>query len=132
METKIKVLIAEHDPIDLELLHNEFQKSGMAYESKVVQSEKDYFDALMQFNPDIILSDYTFPSFDGPTAFKIRQTIASDTPFIFLSGTIGEERSIELIKNGVTDYCLKDKLFTLNHKVHRALTESKDKREKRQ
>src|ERR1019366_213204 len=87
--------------------------------------------ALKSFIPDIILCDYNFPLFDGLTAFKIREEIAPDTPFIFVAGTIGEEKSIELIKNGVTDYALKDKLFTLIIKVNRALKESKEKQQKK-
>ena len=71
-----------------------------------------------------------FPSFDGHAAFKMREEIAPDTPFIFVSGSIGEENSIEYIKNGVTDYALKDKLFTLTTKVKRALKESKEKQQK--
>lgn len=131
MNTKIKILIAEHDPIDLELLHYELKKGGINYVSEVIQNEPDYIKALKRFVPDIILSDYNFPLFDGLTAFKIREEIAPDTPFIFVSGTIGEEKSIELIKNGVTDYALKDKLFTLIIKVNRALKESKEKQQKK-
>jgi two-component system sensor histidine kinase UhpB len=131
MKTEIKILIAEHDPNDLELLHHELKKSGIKYVSEAVQNEQDYIYALGNFIPDIILSDYTFPSFNGPAAFKIREQIAPETPFIFVSGTIGEEKSIELIKNGVTDYALKDKLFTLHLKVIRALKESKEKEQKK-
>ena len=132
MEPEIKILIAEHDSVDLELLENELQGSGLAYISRIVQNEVEYRDALPSFLPDVILADFTFPSFDGPTALKIREELTPDTPFIFVSGTIGEERSIELIKTGVTDYVLKDKLFTLNHKLRRALAESKSSKEKKQ
>jgi len=131
MKTEIKILIAEDDSNDLELLHHELKRSGINYISEAVQNEPDYINALENFVPDIILSDYTFPSFSGPAAFKIRERIAPDTPFIFVSGTIGEERSIEHIKTGVTDYVLKDKLFSLHPKVIRALQESKEKQEKR-
>ena len=130
MKTEIKVLIAEHDSTDVELVQHELKQSKSRYLFKVVQNESDYVEALRQFNPHIILSDFTFPSFDGPTAFKIRQAEAPETPFIFVSGTIGEERSIELIRNGVTDYCLKEKLFTLNHKIERALKESQARLDK--
>ncbi|MEO5563957.1 MAG: response regulator [Chitinophagaceae bacterium] len=126
----MKILIAEHDPIDVELLHNELQKSGVDYVSQVVKNETEYVNALTTFIPDLILADYTFPSFDGPTAFKIRNELAPETPFIFVSGTIGEEQSIELIKTGVTDYALKEYLFTLNHKIARALEESRVRRQK--
>ena len=131
MNPKIKILIAEHDPIDLELLHHELKKGGIDYVSKVVQNEPGYVTALKDFIPDIILCDYNFPLFDGLTAFKIREEIAPGTPFIFVSGTIGEEKSIELIRNGVTDYALKDKLFTLIIKIKRALKESKENQEKK-
>jgi len=130
MDTPIKILIAEHDPVDLELLHHELKTGGINYESEVVQNEPDYINALTNFIPDIILADYTFPSFDGPSAFKLKEKIAPGTPFIFVSGTIGEEKSIELIKNGVTDYVLKETLFTLNPKVIRALKEAKEQQQK--
>jgi two-component system sensor histidine kinase UhpB len=124
-------LIAEHDAVDVELLHHELKTGGLIYASEVVQNERDYVNALRNFIPDIILADYTFPSFDGPAAFKIKEMMTPDTPFIFVSGTIGEEKSIEHIKNGVTDYVLKDKLFTLTFKVVRALRESTEKRQKK-
>ena len=127
---KVKILIVEHDPVDLDLLHHELKISGINYESEVVQTEVDYIKALNIFIPDIILSDYTFPSFNGPTAFMIRERITPDVPFIFVTGTIGEEKSTEFIKNGVTDYVLKDKLFTLSFKVNRALKESETRKQK--
>lgn len=126
MNTKLKILIAEHNSNDIELLHHELKIGGIKYVSEVVQNEQDYVYALREFVPDIILSDYTFPSFDGPAAFKIRQEKAPNTPFIFVSGTIGEENSIELIKNGVTDFVVKDRIFTINTKLNRALKDAKD------
>jgi len=131
MKSKFRILIAEHDKHDLELLHHELNKGGISYISKVVENEYEYSDSIISFTPDIILSDFSFPSFDGLTAFKIKETLAPDTPFIFVSGTIGEEKSIELIKNGVTDYALKDRLFTLPLKVKRALKESADRHQKK-
>jgi len=128
MNAKTKILIAEHDASDLELIQYELNNSGLIYVSEIVQNEKGFTNALNYFIPDVILSDFSFPAFDGPAAFKIRQAIAPDTPFIFVSGAIGEEKSIELIKIGVTDYVLKGKLFTLNFKVIRALRETNDRK----
>lgn len=119
--SKIKILIVEHDLNDIELLIFELGKSGLDCETKVVHTEVNYRKALTKFCPDIILSDFSLPSFDGYTAFKIKQIVSPCTPFIFVSGTIGEENAIELIKNGVTDYALKDKIYTLNLKIIRAL-----------
>src|ERR1035437_5217002 len=126
MSVQTKILIVEHDPNDLELMQNELKKGGINYTAEIVQDGPAYELALKNFIPDIILSDYSLPSFDGLTAFKIREKMAPDTPFIFVSGTIGEENSIALINNGVTDFVLKDKLFTLNTNVNRALKEAKE------
>ncbi len=130
MNSVIKILIAEHDKNDQELINAELKKGIGDFVSEVVQNESNYRKALKYFVPDVILCDYTFPSFDGPTAFKIRQQVTPETPFILVSGTIGEENSIELIKNGVTDFVLKDRLFTLNTKLARALHDAKERKEK--
>ena len=129
MSAKTKILIVEHDPYDIELIQSELKKENINYIAEIVETENTYEAALRDFLPDIILSDYTLPSFDGPAAFAIKEKISPHTPFIFVSGTIGEEKSIELIKNGVTDYVLKDRLFTLPTKVNRALKEAKEKKE---
>lgn len=130
MEEKVKILIIEHDASDIELLLYELENSGINYESEIVQNESDFSNALHYFMPDIVLSDYSLPSFDGPAAFKIKEQISPGTPFIFVSGTIGEEKAVEHIKNGVTDYALKDKLFTLIPKIKRALKEAEEKKSK--
>ena len=126
MSTKTKILIVEHDPNDIELIQYELKKGNVNYIAEIVETGNAYENALRNFVPDIILSDYYLPSFDGTAAFEIKEKISPHTPFIFVSGTVGEENSIELIKNGVTDFVLKDKLFTLTTKVNRALKESKE------
>lgn len=126
MSAKTKILIVEHDPNDIELIQYELKKGNVNYIAEIVETGNAYENALRNFVPDIILSDYYLPSFDGPAAFEIKEKISPHTPFIFVSGTVGEENSIELIKNGVTDFVLKDKLFTLTTKVNRALKESKE------
>jgi two-component system sensor histidine kinase UhpB len=130
MEELIRILILEHDADDIELIEYELKKGGLRYVAEIVQTEETFEKALGTFNPDIILSDYSLPSFDGTHAFKIKQKKLPHVPFIFVSGAIGEEISIELIKNGVTDYVLKDKLFTLVLKLTRALGESREKKAK--
>src|SRR5258708_36068444 len=130
MNRVIKILFVEHDENDLGLIQRELKKGKINYLPEVVQTAEDYDKALKNFIPDIILSDFNLPEFDGPRAFAMREEMASGTPFIFVSGTIGEERSIEFIKSGVTDYVLKDRLFTLTTKVNRALKESAEKLQK--
>lgn len=127
---EIKIVIIEHDPNDIDLIRHELDVSGIDYVAQIVQNEKDYMDALEHFMPNIILSDYSLPIFNGYDAFKIKEKVTPNTPFIFVSGTIGEENAIELISKGVTDYALKDKLFTLPQKIIRALKSADEKREK--
>ena len=129
MNSQTKILIAEHDVADIELLVKELKKSAINYQSQIVDTEQEYLLALKNFIPDIILSDFTFPSFDGPEAFLLREKITPDTPFFFVTGTIGEENSIEYLKMGVTDYVLKDNLKPLNIKIKRALKDAKARRE---
>jgi DNA-binding NtrC family response regulator len=130
MIDNFKILIVEDDPNDADLLLRELKKNDYVFTSKIVQTRETFEYALETFVPDIILSDYSLPAFDGITAFNIKQEKSPDTPFIIVSGTVGEERSIELIKSGVTDYALKDKLFSLPPKIDRALKDAEDKREK--
>src|SRR6185312_1963038 len=108
----------------------EVAKSDINYQFEIVQNETGFRAGLTNYIPDIILSDYSLPSFDGLSAFKIKEEISPDTPFILISGTVGEENAVTIIKNGVTDYVLKDKLFTLNSKIIRALKEAEEKKEK--
>jgi signal transduction histidine kinase len=125
-----KILIVEHDANDLELLLYELKKGGLDFVSQVVETKETFIGALANFNPDIILSDYSLPGFDGVTAFHHKQEIRADIPFIIVSGTVGEETAVELIKSGVTDYVLKDKLFTVIPKIKRALKETSERLEK--
>jgi signal transduction histidine kinase len=127
----VRILILEHEPDDIELLQYELKKGGLQYSSQVVQQRRSFEEALRDFKPDIVLSDYVLPDFDGASAFYSTKAIAPDTPFIIVSGTIGEENAVELIKAGVTDYVLKDKLFTVVTKIARALKESREHREKK-
>ncbi|MFV5687832.1 PAS domain S-box protein [Flavobacterium sp. ZT3R25] len=121
---KTKILIVEHDPSDIELIQHELKKGNVNYISEMVQTENEYEKALHNFKPDIILSNYTFPYFDGATAFKLKKKLAPKTPFIFVTESIGEEKAIKLIKKGVTDLVLKKNLSNLTTKVNRLLKES--------
>ena len=125
MNHTVKILVLEHEPEDIELLHYELKKGGLHYATTVVQERTKYEQALRDLKVDIVLSDYVLPDFDGATAFYMKKEISPDTPFIIVSGTIGEENAVELIKAGVTDYVLKDKLFTVVTKINRALKESR-------
>ncbi len=127
----IKILILEHDPYDIELLKRELTRSELNYESVVVDNKQDFVDALKNFSPDIVLSDYSLPSFDGFTAFKITKELAPETPFIIVSGTVGDMNAVDLIKMGVTDYALKEKIYQAPPKILRALKEAKERAAKK-
>lgn len=131
MEKNIKILILEDTQSDADLLVRELKKSGFIFSSEIVQTRETFENALQNFKPDLILSDYNLPSFDGETAFFIKQKKSPNIPFIIVSSAIGDEKAVELIKKGVTDYVLKDKLFSLAPKITRALKEEEEKREKR-
>jgi signal transduction histidine kinase len=129
-ETSTRVLILEHAEEDIELLCYELKKGGLQYVSEIVETRETFTKALTGFQPDIVLSDYSLPTFDGVSAYNLKQQLRPDIPFIIVSGTIGEENAVELIKTGVTDYVLKDKLFTIIPKIKRALKESRERIEK--
>lgn len=131
MTNTCKILILEDNQSDIDLLWRELKRNGLNFSSEVVQTRDSFVNALDNYVPDIILSDYTLPTFDGLSAFNIKQVKTPDTPFIIVSGSIGEERSVELIRDGVTDYALKDKLFSLCPKIKRALRDAEEKKIKR-
>lgn len=125
MNAEIKILILEDNPTDADLLERALKKSGLQFASLIVKNREEFEVALDQFKPDIILSDYSLPSFDGVTAFHLKQQKLPDAiPFIIVSGIIGAENAVELIKKGVTDYEPKDKLSELHQKIIRALKDS--------
>lgn len=118
----LKILIVEHNSTDMELIHTELKKSKISYTPEIVQTKKEYIKSIHTFKPDIIFSNYTFPAFDGPAAFKLKEKLSPQTPFIYISESIGEEIAVECIKNGVSDFILKESLSTtLSLKLNRAL-----------
>ncbi len=131
MVSNLRILILEDNQNDADLLLRELKKSGLSFTSQIVQTRKEYENALEYSAPDIILSDYSLPEFDAVTAFRIKQNKYPYIPFIIVSGIIGEENAVELIKNGVTDYAPKDKLFTLTQKISRALKDTEERNEKK-
>ena len=130
MSEKLKVLILEDVPTDAELMIEELAEAGMTFVSKRVAAKASFVNAIADFSPDIILSDYSLPSFDGLAALKIARDKCPDVPFIFVSGALGEEMAIDLLKKGATDYVLKNRLSRLEPAVSRALHEVEERRER--
>jgi hypothetical protein len=131
MDDNLKILILEDNQYDADLIQRELKKSGFRFTSVIVQTRESYESTLDSFKPDIILSDYSLPSFDGVTAFRIKQKKSPDIPFIIVSGTIGEENAVELLKQGATDYVYKD-LSRLSLAVRRALEEVAQQKERKE
>ena len=125
-------VLLEDDPNDVELIELELARNGVSVQWQHVSAEKDFRAALSGDPPDLVLADYTLPGFDGLAALRIALRQCPDVPFIFVSGSLGEERAIEALKSGATDYVLKDRLQRLPAVVMRALTEARERRERRQ
>lgn len=130
MEKELNLIMIEDSLSDLDLIQYELKKGKIKFSAQVVSTEKDFLMALEKLVPDIILSDFAMPSFDGLSALKIAKEKVPHVPFVFVSGTIGEERAIEALKSGATDYILKDHLAGLVPKLNRALNESRARLDK--
>ena len=129
--TPIRILILEDSPLDAELMRARLVKGGIEGEIDRVVSRDEFVAALDREAYDIILADYSLPSFDGLSALEIAHTRVPDTPFLFVSGGLGEEVAIESLKRGATDYVLKHRLERLAPAVARALEEARGRIERR-
>ena len=127
----IRVLFTEDVAADAELEIRELKRAGLRFTHRIVDEEESFERALREFAPDVILSDFSMPGFDGMAALALARQLAPDTPFVFVSGTIGEEYAIRALKNGATDYVLKSNLVRLPAAVERALADARARREKR-
>lgn len=121
---KLRILLIEDSTIDAELAIQRLRQGGYNCSYQCAVDEAQMRAALTAELPDIILSDFSLPQFDGVSALAIARELAPDVPFIFLSGTIGEERAIEALKSGAVDYVLKSNPKRLVPAVHRALEEA--------
>lgn len=121
--TSIRVLFIEDSEIDVELTVRALEQGGFNVSSQCVETGEDLKRALETSQPQVILSDFSMPRLDGVQALRLARELAPEVPFIFVSGTIGEERAIEAIRLGATDYVLKDNMRRLGTVVRRALLE---------
>ncbi len=125
----LHILFVEDLALDAELCEHELRRVGLEFVSRRVYTRDDYEAALTRFAPDLILSDFSMPTdLDGFTALGIAREQAIGIPFVFVSGTIGEERAVAAMKAGATDYVLKDRIERLGPVVKRALQEARDRR----
>ena len=127
----LRILSIEDDPKDTGLIQDLLETEGIVCEITRVDTEALLRELLKQGGIDVILADYSLPSFDGISALKLAMKTCPDVPFIFVSGTLGEEVAIEALKIGATDYVLKTRLSRLVPSVVRAQREATQKAERR-
>ena len=128
---RIQLLHLEDSSLDAELIRVRLAKDGLQFTVHRVVGHDDYLLALQGEKFDLILADYSLPGFDGLKALEYARTHALDTPFLFVSGVLGEEVAIETLKQGATDYVLKHRLDRLGPAVRRALTEARERTDRR-
>src|SRR5258706_4200093 len=114
----------EDEARDAMLVEHTLKAGGFRFSFKRVDSEGSFQQELRTFKPSLILSDHGLPSFDGFAALAIAQQKAPDVPFIFVTGSLGEEMAIKALKSGATDFVLKYHLTTLPPAIHRALRQA--------
>lgn len=131
VESPLQLLLIEDSSADVELIEYELRRSGQSFASRRVSSEPELLAALGAQVPDLVISDYSMPGYAGSAALATVRQLHPDVPFIFVSGTIGEERAIEALRSGATDYVLKDRLSRLLPAIDRALAEVRDRQERR-
>jgi DNA-binding NtrC family response regulator len=119
----VRILILEDEAWDAALAQRLLVSAGLNLVAVVVDTRASFIEQMAAFRPDIILSDYHLPGFSGQEALKIAQELYPDIPFIIWSGVLGDEAAVELIKQGATDYVLKDRPARLPSVILRALAE---------
>jgi signal transduction histidine kinase len=120
----LRILIVEDEASDAELVQRFLTRTGTAFTAVVVDTRASFVQQLTAYRPDVILSDFSLPGFSGETALKIAQEQCPHIPFIFLSSMLGDEAAVDLIRQGATDYVLKDRLARLPSVIDRALAEA--------
>jgi PAS domain S-box-containing protein len=124
------LLLVEDSRLDAELTLAELDRADYDVDATIVDNEPDFVEQLAQRPFDVILADFMLPSFSGVEALALAREKAPDTPFIFVSGVLGEEHAVEMLKRGATDYVLKQRLQRLPAVVRRALTESAERQQR--
>ncbi|WP_342305322.1 PAS domain S-box protein [Methanolobus sp. ZRKC5] len=117
----LKILFVEDMPEDLELAKRKIKDYGIRFETYLAQNETEFLQGLYEFEPDIIISDYLLPEFDGMRALEYSLTYDNTVPFIILTGFINEEIAVDSIKAGATDYVLKERISRLPSAIKEAI-----------
>jgi signal transduction histidine kinase len=122
----LKILLLEDTDSDAELVERALRRGALQFVLHRVETEAAFVRELLEFSPDVVLADYKLPTFDGVSALRIVRGKSLETPFIIVSGTVGDEKAVEILKLGATDYVLKDRLNRLPPAILRALKDIED------
>lgn len=125
---ELRILVVEDDPLDARLALDALEEDGIRGERRVVDDRAGFLAALSEMKPDIVLSDVSLPGFSGHEALRLLREHDRHLPFVFLSGTIGEDTAIEALRAGATDYILKSRNARLAVAVRRAIAEAEERR----
>jgi signal transduction histidine kinase len=128
----LRILILEDNPNDADLEQRHLTRAGLDFTAVVADSRASFVQQLAAFRPEVILSDFSLPGFSGESALKIVQEQCPHIPFIFLSGALGDEEAVGLIKQGATDYVLKDRPARLASVIRRAMAEAEQRAQRAQ
>ena len=128
----LRILILEDVAMDAELVEYELGRAAIPFQSRRVDSREAYLQELQQFSPDVILSDYTLPRFDGMTALSLARERVPSIPFLIVTGSVNEETAVGCMKAGATDYLLKSNLARIGPAIQAALERSRAQGEKLQ
>ena len=132
MSPLLRILHLEDNANDAELLRAMLERQGIHCAIKRVETREAFQTALDREQFDLIISDFTLPSFDGLSALTVARQKRPEVPFVFVSGTIGEEAAVESLKHGAIDYVLKDRLSRLAASVERSVREAQARAQRRQ
>lgn len=130
MSGKLKILFVEDVLFDAELIWREIEKNKIFFSKELVDKRETYLEYLKDFEPDLIISDYSLPQFDGMTALLLRNELAPLVPFILVTGSVNEEVAVECMKAGADDYILKENLSRLGPAIINSIKKSKLSKEK--
>ena len=131
MKSPLRVLLLEDNTFDAELIQELLEADHFVCEVTRAQTRAEFVAGLENPGIDVILADYKLPSFDGLSALKLALDARAEVPFIFVSGSLGEEVAIEAVKDGATDYVVKSRLSRLAPSVQRALREARERAERK-
>lgn len=127
IDKELRILMLEDNEDDARLISYQLKKSNLPLQHKRVESREDYINEIKEYAPDVILSDYNLPSFNGIEALELKNKYCRDIPFIFITGVLGEERAVETMKKGASDFILKDNLSRLPGVLVSALRENEER-----